>query len=483
VTESVDTHRRITRSALIRLLGRAAGGVLTLVALHYATRYFGPTRWGSIAAALAWVGVFVALGPPGVATMAMREGARPGVDRETVFGTALAATALVGLAGAVIAAGVGVGVYWTRPVTLVLVAVLSLTIPCTAIFQTASSELAAVGRNDVRAVLDVGSSVVGLVATLVVVREALSSKAYAVAMVASIGVSTILALAVAAARVRPRFHSVGTDIRPFIRSSIPLGQVDLFSAVYARADSLLLYFVKGPSAIALYAVAYQVAAFVMSMPVFLTGALLPDFMAAKGARRTAITRHGFNIVMAVALPLPLFFGLFGRPFLLALSGEKFAGAAVALTVLSGAAALVLVNGYLFQLSVYAGAEAQLWRAIAIVTVVNLVAIGIAVPFWGIDGAAAAMVLSELAGMTRYWPVFRRATGYRLDVRHLACVIGATAVIAGGWLALHLGLGLRSGQGPAMVLRAGALAAAYLIVLKVLTFVIPRSPDITEPGVT
>ena len=144
-----------------------------------------------------------------------------------------------------------------------------------------------------------------------------------------------------------------------------------------------------------------------------------------------------------------------------LAGERFAGSGPLLAILTFAAAISLVNGYLAQIAVYAGAERGLWRAIAVVTVTNLAANAVAVTLWSATGAASVMILSEAVALAMYWRVYRGTLPSPLGRRYPMSVVAATATLVVIWLALHLGLGLQAGAGAGIIPRVLLLLATYL----------------------
>jgi len=446
---------------------------VSLFALREATRYFGPVQWGAITAALSWFVVFSYLGSPGVATLAMREVARPQADAGKVFGRALTATLVVSAAAALVAAAIGLAVYHGRNDVLTMVLILTLGIPFMGLFLTSGSVLAARGRSDVRAFLDLVSSVFLLVATVVVVHAHLHVRGYAVAYLGYLIAAGLGAVALAACFVRPRFQHLRTGLVQMLRASLPLGQFDVFAIVYARADSVMLFFISGNRAVALYGVAFQVATFLFSIPTLLSNALLPEFMSASADRRRFLARRAFDVILTAALPLPLFGVLFARPVVIWIAGGRYAAAGLLLAILTGAGALALLNGYLFQMAVFAGAEAGLWRAIATVTAVNLVANIVAVNLWSATGAASVMVLSEATGLVMYWRLYRAKMPSPLGRRYPLSVLVASAGLVGCCWIAHAGLGLGPGVGIGVLPRAAALVAAYLMLLYLVALVARR----------
>ncbi|MGD0083366.1 MAG: oligosaccharide flippase family protein [Acidimicrobiales bacterium] len=298
-------------------------------------------------------------------------------------------------------------------------------------------------------------------------------RGYAVAYLVALAASSLTALALAAHAVRPKLRAGGKGVTDMLRRSLPLGQFDLFAIIYARADSIMLFFISGDRAVALYGVAFQIAIFLFALPALLSNVLLPDFMSADADRRHFLARRALDVILTVAVPLPIYGTLFARPFVVWLAGRAFGAAGPLLAILTGAAAIALVNGYLFRMAVFAGAERGLWRAIGVATVSNLTANAIAVSLWGATGAAGVMILSETLGLVMYWRIYRSGMPSPLGRRYPLSVVAASAVVLAIWWGLHSGLGLEPGTGFAIVPRVLGLAAGYALWLRSLTLVVRR----------
>lgn len=471
MSDTSQQAQRIAYGTAARLAGRVLGAIISLVALREATRYFGPLQWGPITVALAWVSVFSFLGSPGIATLTMREIARPGADAGSVFGKSLTATVVVSAGAGLAALILGLSLYWGRPETLEMVLILVPGIPMMALFMTGGSVLVGRGRSGLRASLDTLSSLLLLAATMIVVESHLNFRGYAVAYLASLAASGGCAIALAIRLVRPKLRGSRRGFLGTLKTSLPFGQFDLFAVVYARADSIMLFLIRGSRPVAYYGVAYQVANFLFAMPALLSNALLPEFMTADHDRRQFLARRALDVILTVALPLPLFGVLFARPFVIWIAGAKFAGAGAPLAILTGAGAISFMNGYLFQLATFVGAESGLWRVIGTVTTANLAANVLAVTLWGVDGAASVMILSEAIGLGMYWRLYKTKMPSPLGRRYPLCVVAATLGLVASWWALHVGIGLGPGTGFSILLTATGLAAIYAALLSAIALVV------------
>jgi O-antigen/teichoic acid export membrane protein len=400
----------------------------------------------------------------------MREIAKPDADAQTAFGRAIVATIAVSLGAGVAAVALGLPVYWGRTETVEMVLILAPGIPLMALFITSGSVLVGRGRSGSRASLDTISSVFLLAATLVVVEDHLHARGYALAYLISVIASGVIALALARQVVQPKFRGSRHGLAGTLRASLPFGQFDLFAVVYARADSIMLYLIRGSRPVALYGVAFQIATFLFAMPVLLSNALLPEFMSSSDERRQFLARRALDVILTVALPLPLFGALFARPFVVWIAGARFAGAGPPLAILTGAGAIALLNGYLFQMVIFVGAEQRLWRVIGTVTTANLAANAVAVTLWGADGAAAVMILSEVIGLTMYWTLYKTKMPSPLGRRYPLSVVAASLGLLAIWLILKTVFAFGATTGLSIVPAALALGAIYAALLVSITFV-------------
>jgi O-antigen/teichoic acid export membrane protein len=390
----------------------------------------------------------------------MREIAKPGTDTAVVFGRAVTATLAVSVAASATALLLGYPLYFGRTETLTLMLIMVPGIPLLALFMTSGAVLVGLGRSNARASLDTISSVFLLAITLIAVKSHLHASGYAIAYVGSVAASCAVALILARRVVRPTLRGSGSGLSRMLRASLPFGQFDLFAVVYARADSIMLFLIRGSRSVALYGVAFQVATFLFAMPVLLSNALLPEFMGADTRRREYLARRALDVILTVALPLPLFGVLFARPFVIWIAGTRFDGAGPPLAILTGAGAIALLNGFLFQMAIFVGAEKGLWRVIGTVTIANLAANAVAVSLWGADGAAAVMILSEAIGLVMYWRLYRTKMSSPLGRRYPFSVLSASLILIVGWSILHASFNLNPGVGAEIIPRALALTASY-----------------------
>lgn|GEM_PF-1548377 len=465
-TPSREIRGRILHGTLARLFGRAVGGVLSLVALHFATRYFGPRAWGPVVTAVSLFTIFSAIGDFGAGRIVSREVARVEGDSATAYGTSLVAGSVLGAVAAVGLVAVAALLYFSRATTLLYVLALSPGVLFTAWWQTSASVLTGRERNDVRAVLDFASSALLLGGVFVVIGARLGGMGYVVASTVAVAVTAFVSLVLAARHVRPSWDFGRADVKRFARQSVPVGASLMLYALYLRVGVVLLTFFRGEKTVGVYGVAVQLALFVMSAPGFLMGAVLGPFMRADRQERHALSQHALALLVSVSLPIPVFLALFGHGFVLMLSGRAFTGAVHPLVVLGVACTIWYVNAGLLDLAVNEGGEHRVLRPLTVSALFSVAAALVAVPFFGMEGAAFVIVVTEVLNLVQYLRLYHSMTGFAPDLRGLVPAVAATVVLAGvAALVVHAG-GVRVSDGPALVGQVCAAVAVYAAALVV-----------------
>ena len=444
----------------MRLLGRAAGGAISLVALHIGTHYFGPARWGPIVAATAFVAVFAAASDFGVQQIASRDLAAPGADSRAILGAALAAVPITALPATAVAAAIDFAVYAGHPGIRTLVLLLLATVPCTALWLVSSSVFVARARNDVRALLDVGSSALVLAAISIVGASHAGSDTYLALVTVSTAATAGGALVLARRYVVPSMSGGAQTAWQLVRRSAPLGLTYSSNALYGQVDTVLVALLTTTSSLAAFGVASQIAGFVAAVPAMLMAAVTPHFMRQGADGRKVLVQRSFDTLVTIAAALPLVAVLFARGAISAVAGGRYAAAGTPLVLLVGAGALGFPTAVYGHGLVLVGAERRVPRGVYAALVVNVVGNLVAVPLAGITGAGIVMVGSEATLLVLRARAFRSAAGFGPSLQHAAIAIVAAGTLAGAYATSHVGFGLQTGHGLAMIPEAVILCGCY-----------------------
>jgi O-antigen/teichoic acid export membrane protein len=453
------TRDRISYNATARFIGRGVGGLITLAALHLSTKYFGPREWGPIVTALAFATIFSSLSDFGISNLSARELARPGAKRAELFGAGILSASFVALALTAIAAALDAVAFGGRPETRLLIWLLLPTIPLTALFAVISAVFTARSRNDIRAIFDVVSSALVLIGVAVIVSQHDSMGAYAMLLSSAAAAMALLALAVVSFYYRPSFRQAIRQAIPTTRSAAPLGVSQIMSVFYGQFDTLLVAAFLSTSMVAWFGLDSQIAGFFWSIPGMVTAAATPHFMRKDDAGRRALSQQLVETLASVGALTALAGMLFAHEALQLIGGAKFLGATGALRILFIASSVGFITSTVEMIIFLSGKQRAIIKISIFILLVNLAANLVAIPVFGIDGAAGALLISELLGLGYSVLVLRKSTGYVLTFRLVAVYIVLACLIGGGYEAVRLSVHLPT-AGPWVAAEAVVVTGIY-----------------------
>ncbi|MBA2462471.1 MAG: oligosaccharide flippase family protein [Actinobacteria bacterium] len=239
-----------------------------------------------------------------------------------------------------------------------------------------------------------------------------------------------------------------------VRDALPVvasfSSVALFSTAITYLDSLLVHAFKGDDQTGLYGAAYMVLFALYFIPTVYSTALIRSMSQLASTKSDTLAWLHSRVVChltVAALPLALF-GLVGsRALLDLLYGEPYGDADLALTLLL-ASLVFTFPGWIAAATAYAvGAERRIVAIVAASLALNITANLLAIPLWGIEGAAAANLATEaLAAVLLLALVWRE--GVKLDwiaavgkpLLAIAPSVLIVVVLAGAPLAVPLAIG-------------------------------------------
>lgn len=217
-----------------------------------------------------------------------------------------------------------------------------------------------------------------------------------------------------------------------------MGLLTLFALVCVRADSVMIGVIKNHHAVGIYTAAYTILAALEIIPWQIAQAITPVFARTYESDRPqfiASWHNGVRIVMLFSLPAALVGSMLPEGILRLFYGGNFSSGATALAILAWYAPISVFNAIVA--AVLYGARRELWPTVAsgLGVAVNLGLNLWAIPSFGIAGAAAVTVATEIAVLlVQVWFIF--ATGIA-PLPRLPYVRLALALLALGSLAFLL----------------------------------------------
>lgn len=455
---------RIVSNTAVQVGGSAVNTLLGLVVAGSLSRHLGVAGYGEYALVfvyLSFAGIVSSLGVDVILVREMSAGAADDDERMSrllssaivmKLGLALAAVALLAAALVLTSAS---GPFSAA----VLIAAVTLV-------AGAFDSIGAVFRMRLAMTSLVVASVVSQAVHLALVLAVVFWPGGLVAVVGAYAVAIAVRLAgqwaLSRRFVRFRFHYDPVLLRRLLREAAPFGLAAGLWMIYYRIDAVMLEWMHGLEAVAMYSVAYKFVDLVLQLSGMCMASLYPLLSQRSAADLVELRRFSQKALDYLAmLGAVVSVGLFvAAPIVVPLVfGAAFEPAVTTLRILAPIGLLLFCNnlfGHLFAAVQLTGGTLIAFRLVAAAANVGLNLL--LIPRWGADGAAAATVLSEAFALAVAPLVLARRLGgvprFRTFSRALA------AVAAGIALALALPASLLGG-----LLAFAGFAAAMAVVAR------------------
>jgi PST family polysaccharide transporter len=299
-------------------------------------RYLGPTRFGTLSYAIAWVTLFGAFATLGLDNIVIRDLVRVPGERQEIVGTAFVLKACGGAAAALLAFG---GIFLLRPhdtTTQILVAVVAASTIFTAFdvidfsFQSeVASKYVVAARLSAFAVCSLARI------TLILLAAGL------VAFGAMVSVEAALAALGLVLVYRRRGGSLGVWSRRRARARTLLGESWplMFSgvaiAIYMQIDQVMLGQMASDRDVGIYAAAVRLSQLWYFIPLAIVSSVFPSIIRARELGQQLYMQRMlrlFSLMAAIALTIALPMTFLASPLVTFVFGEPYAAAGPVLAV-------------------------------------------------------------------------------------------------------------------------------------------------------
>jgi O-antigen/teichoic acid export membrane protein len=249
-------------------------------------------------------------------------------------------------------------------------------------------------------------------------------------------------------------------VRPLVRHVAPYVGSALLGLAVFNSDLLFLRAFGDRATVGLYAAAYALVSFLINVAATYSLSLIPPLAQLSGnpLERQSMYSTAWARALAIVVPVAVGGGLIAHEAITVFFGPAFAPASAVLIVLLISVPLSVLRSVAASALMAQGREDILFRTVLIAATMNIALNLVAVPLFGMLGAAAVTVLTELLrlvlaqryatslgirapGLTRHWKTalasIIMAASVALGFRHTlvpAIAVGA-AVYAVGLFAL------------------------------------------------
>lgn len=435
----------------------------------FVVRKLGDARFGQYATVLAFVGLFQILAELGVSQYVMREIARDRSQASRLFWNLVSVRVLLALVGiGVITWAAQAAGYAPQLVTGVFL------YTCTFLLAAFSAPLEAIltahERFDYVTTMTLTAQI-----TFVVLGGAFlwSGLGYLWLIVASL-LSMLPQIGIGAWAVRRHgLLSFRPQVRVrlwpgMIRAGLPFGIISLMLQIAASIDTVMLSRLRTDAEVGWYNVAYGLIFSLMFLVRGFKTAIVPSLTRAFADDPREVERWYYRSVRYIVLiSLPIAAGgmVTAFPLIRLLYGRQFDPAALALQILIWDLPFLMFASLCGNMTTVIGEERAAARIYTVNTVANVVLNAIAIPLYGLIGAAFVTVITDLISALQFHFLLRR----KLHLPPMGAFLAKVALASAGMALL---VALPRGWHVAALLALGA--AAYPVFVLAL-----RVPDESE----
>lgn len=226
------------------------------------------------------------------------------------------------------------------------------------------------------------------------------------------------------------------DLKRHIKPSLTLFGAILAVSVYTSLDTIMLGFICGNADVGYYTVAVKIKTILLTLINAISTVLLPRLsyyiQENQFEKYNMMLRRSISIIMALSLPLTIYFILEAEQSVLLLSGNQYLASASGMRILMP---ILLISGFSNivgnQIFLPHSMDNAFLRAVICGAIVGFIMNLILMPSYGFVGAAVATLIAECVQATAQTISARQFLKTNIDYRSLLKIIASTAVAAVG----------------------------------------------------
>ena len=404
---------------------------LGAIAIRLITVRVGPAHYGYFVIAMAFVGTVTLFTDLGIGAIMGREIAQSPKDAADVLGHNLGLRLV--LSAVVVPIVIFAGILLYRPPSLRWsIALFALSIPFNVLGALAFGYFGASIRNYLTSGILLFQQVIYVAGVAISLTNGFGIIGCSVSNLVSSAFTALVTFYFVRREVpfKPMF-----DVRRWRRIlalSASLGAIQLINLLYLKADTLLLSKMASARAVGLYGVAYNFTNFILVVPTLIATSVMPLLATSTGERFANLVRRMEKSLVVLGVLTVMISVLFAHQAIAILSGHHFEAAAIPFRLLALSCYFSFLNSGLGYASVACNRHHRMIIVSAVGLVLNVGVNLIFIPRYGINGAAAATLISEFVALIGVRAIYARDVGakvslIRLSLRPIAVGIVVTVL--------------------------------------------------------
>ncbi|MEI6498874.1 MAG: flippase [bacterium] len=413
----IENKKGIFISTVSQIIGRVATLAFALISIKLITNYLGTTGTGEFNTITTYINFFIVIADLGLFSVTVREIAKNPEKEKKIISNVLFLRIITALIACVLAGAIVFSTNYGNNIKVGVLFALGFLF-----FNLLSSVYDIVLQYRLHmqysALAEFLSKIVSLIALFIIIR--LHGDFLWIVSTTSISGLVIYIFKWYFAKqfisFSPKYNK---EISNWImRAAIPLGAVFIVNNLFFKVDTLVLFAIKGASAVGIYSVSYKVLEVTIFVGSYFASSLKPMFSkhidGDQQALRSVLSK-AIVIMIAISMPIAIVSIVFAKEIIVFLSNNDFVSGSNALILLALTLPIIYLDALLGEVLVAKDARKLLINIAIIVLLFNLGLNILLIPIFSFMGAAFVTLISEilLLGINIHYT--RKIVGYNFNL--------------------------------------------------------------------
>ena len=390
----MSVARKVAKNTLWIIFGYAIQVVLGVITVACLARYLGKDNFGKFSFVFVYLGFFNLIIDFGIGQILVREVSRDREKAGKLIGNAIIIRLILSVFAIVLAClFINLLHYPFKTKLLIYIASLSFLLSISGLYGLIFQVNLKI-KYSIFADICNGLLKLGLFSYFIYLRFTLAWFVAATVITCIPGIFIVMILS--KKFIKPDFHVDFKMWKNLFREAFPLALTSVFIMIYARADQLLLFHMKGAQEVGYYAAIVKLAeTFNMIPSAFLTSIapLFYDYFAVSGKKLEKAYELTFKYLSAFVIPIVFGVFILAGNIIMLVYGRQFIEASFALRILIWSEIFVFLGTIQYYILVSVGLQKINFIITLASMVINVLLNLILIPRYGIAGASAATLVS------------------------------------------------------------------------------------------
>lgn len=395
----------IVKNTVWLFIGQIGSRLLRAAIVIYAARLLGAESWGAFSYALGIATFLTTFSDIGINALITKEASRQPELKNQYLATALFTK--IGLLIILITAVLMLFPYLTRiPEAAIIMPILIFVFAFDSLRDLGSALSRALEKMQIEALIHVFTNFAIVILGFIFLIAAPNAKslAYAYALGSGLGLAAIIIT------LKSHFQNLITNFKKSLVKEIlvtawPFGLMSLMGIIMLNTDIIMLGWLKSSEEVGYYSVAQKIIQLLYILPALFASSIFPKmarFAKNDPEKAKALLEKSVALTIIIALPVTLLGIILANPIINLLFGQEYISSVLTFQILMYTVLIVYPTTLIGNAVFAYDQQRHFVFFVAIAALSNVFFNALLIPRWGIEGAAAATIFSQLITNGLIW---------------------------------------------------------------------------------